>query len=147
MQTSSFCLSSKQTAYYTDNNDNFLLIEYLNCTTSSYSYIYLWSLLPKHRYRPKPEFNRRGFLKFDRLVLAPNVFIGSNNWLVCLSYNQESIPKVVYFFEFFCAWKWKKYSVWPCFSSMFEYCHRNMVIVQKQIIYLLFHLDTSRLIF
>ncbi len=31
------------------------------------------------------------------LVLAHNALIGSENWLVCLSYDQESIPNVLYF--------------------------------------------------
>ncbi len=55
--------------------------------------------------RPKPEFYRRGFLKFDRLVLTSTVLVGSENWLVRLFYNRESIPNVVYFLEFFCARK------------------------------------------
>ncbi len=36
-------------------------------------------------------FTGGGFLKFDRLVLAPNMLIGSENWLVHLSYDQKSI--------------------------------------------------------
>ncbi len=31
----------------------------------------MWPLPQKHGYHPKPEFYRRGFLKFDRLVFVP----------------------------------------------------------------------------
>ncbi len=65
----------------------------------------MWRLPQKHDYPPKPEFYRKGFLKFDRLVLAPNVLSGSENWLVHLTYDQELITKVVYFLEFFYARK------------------------------------------
>ncbi len=58
----------------------------------------LWSLPQKHSYHPKPQFYRRRFLKFNRLILVPKVLVGSENWLVCLSYDQESIRNVVNFF-------------------------------------------------
>ncbi len=41
MQTPLFCLPSKQTACHPDNSDNFLLIENLLHTVSSYLYIYV----------------------------------------------------------------------------------------------------------
>ncbi len=57
----------------------------------------------------KSEFYKRGFSKFNRLVLAPNVLIGSENWLVCLSYDQESIPNVIYSFGTFLCLDMKRY--------------------------------------
>ncbi len=72
------------------------------------AFFQLWCLPQKYGYRPKPEFYRRGFSKFDCLVLAPNTLIGSENWLVCLSYDQESIPKVLYFFGVFLCSKMKE---------------------------------------
>ncbi len=61
----------------------------------------MWPLPQKHGYRPKPEFYRWGFVKFDCFVLAPNLLVSSENWLVCISYDQESIPNMVYFFGIF----------------------------------------------
>ncbi len=54
----------------------------------------------------KPKFYRRGFLEFDLLVLAPNMFIGSENWLLCLSYDQTQFLTVTHYL--FCSlilWK------------------------------------------
>ncbi len=84
----------------------------------------------KHGYRPKPEFFKGGFLKFGHLVLTPKVLVGSENWLVCLSYDQESIQNMAYFFENFLCLDMKEIR---CLSSTCECAHKNMVIVQKQI--------------
>ncbi len=95
----------------------------------------MWRLPQKHGYCPKPEFYRRGFLKFDRLVLARNVLVGSENRLVRLSYNQESIPNVVYIFGIFMCSEMKEIQCLTIPQSHVWTLPQKQIIVQKRIIY------------
>ncbi len=85
------------------------------------------------------------FLKFDLLILTPNVLVGSENWLVSLSYDQESISKVVNFFGIFLCSEMKRIQ---CLTMPLL---RVWILPQKlgyrpKTNYLLFHLNTSRFI-
>ncbi len=112
----------------------------------SYIRWHLWPLPQKHGYRPKQEFYRRGFLKFGCLVLAPNVLVGSENWLLCLSYNQESILNVVYFFWNFSELGYEGDTVSDNASAPCLNVATKKWLSSKNKFFHQFHLDTSRMI-
>ncbi len=99
----------------------------------------------KNGYRLKPEFYKIGFLTFDRLIFAPNVLIGSENWLVRLCYNQESIPNVVYIFRIFLCSEMKGVQC-LIMPQLHIWTLPQKHGYRPKTNYLLFHLDTSQLI-
>ncbi len=86
-----------------------------------------------------------GFLKFDRFVLAPNELVGSENWIVHITYDQESIPNVVYFLGILLCSEMKEIQ---CLTmpQLHIWTLPQKHSYRPKPNYLLFHLDTSRLI-